>query len=76
MADISRAALFGKLNKIAGITAAAAGGIALVAIYKGFISKKESPTQQTSGRQRKKKQFAVTPVISPEGGGATFRLDW
>lgn len=67
---------FDTRNKIAGITAAAVGGIALFAIYKGFISKKESSTQ-TSGRStRKKKQFAVTPIISPEGGGATFRLDW
>ncbi len=65
------------INKIAGYTAAAVGGIALFAIYKGFIAKKESPTQSTSGRStRKKKQFAVTPIVSPEGGGATFRLDW
>lgn len=67
---------YGTLNKVAGYTAAALGGVALFAIYKGFIAKKESPTQTTSGRTRKKKQFAVTPIISPEGGGATFRLDW
>jgi hypothetical protein len=68
---------FDSRNKIAGYTAAAVGGIALFAIYKGFIAKKESPTQTTTGRStRKKKQFAVTPIVSPEGGGATFRLDW
>jgi hypothetical protein len=74
---IDDGAKFDKRNKIAGYTAAAVGGIALFAIYKGFIATKESPTQTTSGRStRKKKQFAVTPIVSPEGGGATFRLDW
>lgn len=67
---------FDKFNKIAGYTSAAVGGIALFAIYKGFIAKKESPTQTTGRSTRKKKQFAVTPIISPDGGGATFRLDW
>ncbi len=67
---------FGTRNKIVGVAAAAVGGLALFAIYKGFIAKKETSTQTTSGRTRKKKQFAVTPIISPEGGGATFRLDW
>ncbi len=76
-ADCADGPKFDKFNKIAGYTAAAVGGIALFAIYKGFIAKKESPTQTTTGRStRKKKQFAVTPIISPEGGGATFRLDW
>jgi len=69
---------FDSRNKIAGIAAAAVGGIALFAIYKGFIAKQETSTQTTSGRstKKKKKQFAVTPIVSPEGGGATFRLDW
>ena len=64
-------------NKVAGIAAAAVGGIALFAVYKGFIATKKESSTQTSGRRvRKKKQFAVTPIVSPEGGGATFRLDW
>lgn len=65
-------------SHILGYTAAAVGGIALFAIYKGFVAtNKESPVQTTAGRStRKKKQFAVTPIVSPEGGGATFRLDW
>lgn len=75
--DCSKGPKFDTTNKVIGYSAAAVGGIALFAIYKGFIAKKESPTQTTSGRStRKKKQFAVTPIISPEGGGATFRLDW
>jgi hypothetical protein len=67
---------YSKLSWITGLSAAAVGGFALFAYYQGFVSKKES-NNPTSGRStRKKKQFAVTPIVSPDGAGATFRLDW
>jgi hypothetical protein len=38
---------------------------------------KESPTQNSStGRQKKERTFVVTPVVSPDGAGATMRFDW
>jgi len=31
----------------------------------------------TAGRRvKKKKELAITPILAPDGGGATFRLDW
>lgn len=38
-------------------------------------SSKESSTQ-TSGRVKKERTFVVTPVVSPDGAGATVRIDW
>ncbi len=74
-AECSKGEKYSRNSYITGIAAAALGGIALVAYYKGFISKKETNTN--AGRStRKKKQFAVTPILAPDGGGATFRLDW
>ncbi len=28
------------------------------------------------GQRARKRPFSVTPVVSAEGGGATFRIDW
>lgn len=37
----------------------------------------EAPPPVTGSRRTKKRNnVSVTPIISPDGGGATFRLDW
>jgi hypothetical protein len=75
--DCANGGKFALQTNIAGAAAAVFGGLAVIAYYKGFVSKKESSTQTSAGRStRKKKQFAVTPIIAPDGAGATFRLDW
>jgi hypothetical protein len=51
-------------------------GFALFAIYEGFVAKKESSQQQHGARTKKKKNIAVTPIVSPDGAGATVRIDW
>ena len=59
----------------------AAGGavIATIGLLKAYVfnkpSESSSPTG-TVGRQRKKRQMAITPIIVPDGGGATFQIDW
>jgi len=63
---------------------ALAGGLAVSTvftgyfIYKGFISKSEKPpVGGTAGRRSKPpRNLVVTPVISPDGGGATLVFDW
>jgi hypothetical protein len=32
--------------------------------------------KSTAMGKRKRRELTVTPVISPEGGGATVRFDW
>lgn len=61
------------------ILAGASIGIGLFAVYatyKGFIAKREDETPKVSGRVRTRKNIAVTPIISPDGAGATVRFDW
>jgi hypothetical protein len=33
-------------------------------------------TKAARAGHRKRRELAVTPVISPDGGGATLRFDW
>ena len=56
--------------------------VALIAItgYLAFGRSTETrpppSTTGTVGRRTRKPAFAVTPVISTDGGGAAFRIDW
>lgn len=62
---------------LAGTVAGVAGAFAAFAIYKGYISSDESAAPQAASVKRARKpRFAVTPVMSPDGAGATFRLDF
>jgi hypothetical protein len=74
--ECAKGETYSKRSYITGIAAAALGGVALVAYYKGFVSKKETNTTVGRSTRKKKKQFAVTPIVAPDGAGATFRLDW
>ena len=63
---------------VTGIGMGLAGGFAIYAVYKGFIAKKESlePSGTVGKSTRKRSRFVVTPVIAPDGAGATVQLDW
>jgi Protein of unknown function (DUF2380)/PEGA domain len=55
--------------------------VAAFAFYKGFIasgsSSKESSTRTGARRGKaRRERFIVTPIVAPDGGGATVRLDW
>ena len=57
--------------------------VAGVAFYKGFIAKPSQESRQSASKDRSKRgkrvrreRFVVTPIVSPDGGGATVRLDW
>lgn len=53
------------------------GVIGAIAFYKGFIAKGGSSTEHAvNGRRVHRDRFVVTPIISPNGGGAVLRLDW
>lgn len=57
-------------------------GLALGTVITGYLAIRhggsETPPPPTTARRTKKRDphVSITPVISPEGGGATFRLDW
>jgi hypothetical protein len=33
-------------------------------------------TRAAASGRRKRRELAITPVVSPDGGGATLRFDW
>ncbi|MDB4960588.1 MAG: hypothetical protein JWP01_587 [Myxococcales bacterium] len=67
-------------------TAYAAVGVGVVVVGSGILafmrgsSERSAPVAavppSTGHRARKKRQFSVTPVVSVDGGGATFQIDW
>jgi hypothetical protein len=60
-------------------TAIAAGGVGALALVAGYIAfihdGKKEPSSSALSRTRKS-SIAITPTLSPEGGGATLRIDW
>ena len=61
------------------VVAGAAAGIAVVALimaYRGSDDQPEKHAQQTGHRKAPKPLIAVTPIVSPDGGGATVRIDF
>jgi hypothetical protein len=56
-------------------------GVMSVAVVGSFLmsfvlDRHSSETQSANRSHKKRREFAVTPIISPDGGGATLRIDW
>jgi hypothetical protein len=53
------------------------GAVAIVALYEGFIAKKSNSAEHAmAGHRQHRDRFVVTPILSPNGGGATLQLTW
>lgn len=52
------------------------GGAALVYILMSKDSTEERPAGVTGHRVKKRRNLIVTPVVTPDGTGATLRFDW
>jgi hypothetical protein len=68
-----------KANKrrfIVGAVGIASGVLAAGALYFAYRSEGRVMEKSTAMGKRKRRELTVTPVISPEGGGATVRFDW
>jgi hypothetical protein len=66
---------------VGGVILGVGGAVAVLAFYKGFIASNsnESSTSASRGKHGKRvrrDRFVVTPIMSPDGGGATVRLDF
>jgi hypothetical protein len=54
------------------------GTFAIVALYKGYFSSDNDDSKEhtMNGHRKHRDHFAITPVVSPTGAGATVQLDW
>jgi hypothetical protein len=61
-----------------GIGVGAFGALAIVSLYEGFIKSHDDMGNEHAmvGHRKHKDLFAVTPVLLPNGGGATLQLEW
>jgi hypothetical protein len=65
-----------KRRFITGAVGIASGVLAAGALYFAYRSDGNRMEKSTAMGKRKRRELTVTPVISPEGGGATVRFDW
>jgi TolB-like protein len=73
--DACRARTYTKIAAPITIAAGLVGAGALIYV----LLKDDKATEQRpvgAGRRTKKRSLAVTPVVSPDGAGATVRFDW
>ena len=68
-----------KLQKI-GWAATSVVGVAVIGSFiMAFVRDSGSSATEpktASGGHRKRRELAITPIVSPDGGGATLRFDW
>ena len=65
------------LNKVGWVVSSVVGAALVGSFYMAFIRDRgHTETQTASGGHRKRRELAITPVITPDGGGATLRFDW
>jgi hypothetical protein len=73
---LDKACTANKRRFIAGAVGIASGVLAAGALYFAYRSDGKPMEKATAMGRRKRRDFTVTPVIGPGGGGATVRFDW
>jgi hypothetical protein len=64
-------------NMVGWIVTGVAGAVALGSFYMAFMRDGDPAESTTAGRgHRKRRELAITPIVTPDGGGATVRIDW
>jgi hypothetical protein len=67
-----------KYQKIGWVVSGVLGAAVIGSFYMAYIRDSGgSEASKTAGRgHRKRRELVVTPVVTPDGGGATLRFDW
>jgi hypothetical protein len=61
-----------------GVVVSSVVGAAVVGtLYMAFFRDRgQTETRTASGGHKKRRELAITPIVTPDGGGATLRIDW
>ncbi len=65
-----------KRRFVAGAVGITTGVLAATALLFAYRSEGRTMEKQATMGKRKRRELTVTPVIGPDGGGATVRFDW
>lgn len=66
-----------KYQKIGWVVSGALGAAVIASFYMAYIRDSGgSESNKTAAGHRKRRALVVTPVVTPDGGGATLRFDW
>lgn len=60
----------------AGVGIGVGAALAIVGVYMGFIRDDGTESSAVASKRKRKERFAITPIVSPDGAGATIRLDF
>jgi hypothetical protein len=64
-------------NKIGFVVSSVLGAAVVGSFFMAFIRHSDGgETPSTSAGRRKRRELAITPIVTPDGGGATLRVDW
>lgn len=76
--EFTSACKWHKYELISGVSAGVVGAFAAFSFYMAYLRSDNTEQQPVSGTalNKKRRSFTVTPVVSVDGGGATFQLDW
>ena len=66
-----------KYQKIGWVVSGALGAAVIASFYMAYIRDSGGvESSKTAAGHRKRRELVVTPVVTPDGGGATLRFDW
>jgi hypothetical protein len=66
-----------KYQKIGWVVSGALGAAVIASFYMAYIRDSGgTEVSKTASGHRKRRELVVTPIVTPDGGGATLRFDW
>jgi hypothetical protein len=76
-AALKRACDHNEKNKIGFVVSSVLGAAVVGSFFMAFVRHSgDGESRSASGRHRKRREIAITPIVTPDGGGATLRVDW
>ena len=64
-------------NKIGFVVSSVLGAAVVGSFFMAFIRHSDGgETRSVASGRRKRRELAITPIVTPDGGGATLRVDW
>jgi hypothetical protein len=74
--DFDHACNHYQLQTIGWVVTGVAGAAMIGSFVMAYLRDDHTESKSVLGGHKKRRELAITPVVTPEGGGATLRFDW